>query len=79
MLVFRRKAGLNEATEWKCRENYPDEMTFRLFHGYAAISQQTIEMILEQFGEFFFMYSFEQKYGLLMKCQSDSLQVIVVF
>ncbi|KAI6175859.1 Guanylate cyclase [Aphelenchoides bicaudatus] len=49
-----RKAGLNEATQWKCRENYPDEMTFRLFHSYAAISQQTIEMILEQFGEYFF-------------------------
>jgi hypothetical protein len=70
---------LNEATEWKSRENYPDEMTFRLFHSYASISQQTIEVVLEQFGEFFFMYSYERKnHGLLMKVQSDSLQVCLM-
>ena len=53
---------------------YPDELIYRLVGATAAVTEQSVDCILEGFGEFWVTYTAEQGYGPMFDIAGDSLR-----
>jgi predicted hydrocarbon binding protein len=53
---------------------YPDELTYKLIGAIAAASSQSVDAVLDQFGEHWVAYTAAQGYGPLFEIAGDSLR-----
>jgi len=70
-IVHRAAVGV---THFNKMDPYPDEMTYKLVGETAAVTGQSVDAVLDDFGEHWVAYTAAQGYGPMFDIAGDSLR-----